>query len=114
VQSLASPMPPRQGPQTRRPDIGVVYLVRSAGRCKIGVTTHVERRLRQLNGQQAAHPVELVATAEGMGYRELERSLHVYHHSARVHGEWFSLDDAAVALTLALMEAWQEAQDWWK
>ena len=110
------PIPYDRQPPARQgyPDIGVVYLVRSAGRYKIGITTNVERRMRQLNGQQSAYPVELVATAEGFGYREFERSIHVRQDASRVYGEWFAFVPDDVATTIELMEEWQEGQDWWR
>lgn len=76
-------------PAVRRTGQGLpcVYFLRrkSDGLIKIGYSTNLELRLRDI--RSGAGPVEVLATIEG-GARE-ESSLHLQFQKARKHGEWF-------------------------
>ncbi len=79
---------------TRRNEAGVrfVYFVqaRGGGPVKIGMTSNVPRRLRQL---QAASDEELVVRRTVRVHvskaRTMERNLHAHFDEARLDGEWF-------------------------
>jgi len=60
--------------------------------CKIGFTTNIKKRIKQL---QTANPNELVllreykATSRG---RKLESLLHTHYKSKKINNEWFKLN----------------------
>lgn len=74
-----------------------VYVIGAPGSAtvKIGITTSVADRLRQI---QSMSPVELEVLWARPGSQELERSLHRHFADHRSHGEWFTFDDDAVDL----------------
>lgn len=85
---------------------GVVYLLKCADRYKIGIATDLERRLNQLNGQQAAYPVQVVHHVSGPNYYAFEQELHKRYDWDRVHGEWFAFDADTVAAVIESMNEW--------
>ena len=71
-----------------------VYLMRSLSNYKIGVSTDVSKRLRQLSTASSA-PIQLIAVVPGG--RQLEQKLHEEFKPLRVHREWFrNIDDTIV------------------
>ena len=80
---------------------GFVYLMRSGGLHKIGVTaSKVESRRRQIQ-QASGRPVEIVASWMMSDARASERAWHEYFSHARREGEWFELsaDDVRAMLS---------------
>jgi hypothetical protein len=75
-----------------------VYLIHDASRDlhKIGVSTDPVRRLRQLQTGNAQQLALVACFATGRAHR-VENSLHVYHRTSAVLGEWFNLPAGAVA-----------------
>jgi hypothetical protein len=75
----------------------VVYFIEAAGTVKIGTTTRLWARSRQL---QASSPVRLAIVAVGVGDAVDEARLHERYAEHRSHGEWFTVGDwlpAAIA-----------------
>lgn len=63
-----------------------VYLVKVGNECKIGFSTNIDKRIRQM--ETTAHlPVEILAVAPGG--RLLEKTLHKELREFRIKGEWF-------------------------
>lgn len=59
------------------------------GRYKIGLSNNVQRRLTELNGQQAPCPIVLKHYIEVNNMKDTEGRLHSQYKSSRKHGEWF-------------------------
>ena len=69
-----------------------VYLFRCGDRYKIGVSSNVKRRLKQLDNRP--YPVELVVCSDVMKHAlDAEKSLHEMYGDMRLSGEWFDFDD---------------------
>ena len=82
------PSPSKESRQMLRG--GFVYLLRSsAGRCKIGHSTDVRKRLQAF---AADPPYSLLHTIVADDRIDAEKKLHRQFSDKRVHGEWFSLD----------------------
>jgi hypothetical protein len=94
-----------RAPSQLRSGEGVVYLIRSGPRHKIGITTNLNRRIDQLKAQ-APYPLEVVHTASGKRYAQMESQLHRAYEDCRVHGEWFELDPDQVAAVIESMNEW--------
>ncbi len=75
---------------------------------KIGFTTDVDQRLRQL---QTASPLPLKLIEITIGTQAIEAFLHRVLHRHHVRGEWFRLhpDD----ISYALSRVWEEGLSWW-
>lgn len=89
-----------------------VYMFKSGkNRYKIGVTTNVERRLKELNDRP--YPVELFAVSDVPFYRafEVEREMHELHADRRISGEWFEIDDECAELTACIIESADDDYD---
>lgn len=69
---------------------GIVYFIESAGRVKIGYTTHLGKRLADLN---TSSPTKLTVMDYARADKAVERMLHAELASERVVGEWFRLSD---------------------
>jgi uncharacterized protein YozE (UPF0346 family) len=82
------------------------YLISNGSAVKIGHTTDVQRRLRQL---QSASPVPLrvIGILDGV---EPERRLHQEYASYRMNGEWFAIPVAASFYLWLVMQA--DRDDW--
>ena len=68
---------------------GTVYFATNPDRSlvKIGHTTDVDRRFRQLN---AGSPIRLECSIALRGTREHESACHHFFGALRTHGEWFA------------------------
>lgn len=69
-----------------------VYLIhaQTTNRYKIGITSRaIEYRLKELNGEQSAYPLELITSIRHTNYKAVEKHLHDRYKAYRVHGEWF-------------------------
>jgi hypothetical protein len=85
-------------PQAKRTSInprsGIVYVIRSgeSNLYKIGRTTNLERRLRQLQTINA-NPLSVWKIINCPDAIAMETQLHQKFKHCRVQGEWFSLDE---------------------
>jgi len=87
-----------------------VYLLSSGDRYKIGITTNVDRRLKQLRTQQPPFPIDLIHSVSSSEYQEAERDLHERFSEVRVHGEWFALTDELVSHVVVSMNEWADGE----
>ena len=88
------PVPKRKGQKGDFERAAFVYFMQRAdGRIKIGYSTNVSRRRKNI--ESAAGPVSLLAVVPG-GPLE-ESALHMKFHGFRVHGEWFDPDETLLA-----------------
>jgi hypothetical protein len=74
---------------------GFVYLLQSGPYYKIGVSTQVDERIKQLS-TQPPFDIELLHTIQTDDMYGLEKKLHADYDSKRKNGEWFELDQADV------------------
>lgn len=103
-----APLPPPAPKISKRKvaDDGVVYVIRDgAGRCKIGISTNVEKRLISLKTSNAE---ELVISAsfavKSKNMRAIERAAHQHFREMRIRGEWFAVtDNEAIAFLKTLI-----------
>ncbi len=68
-----------------------VYLVKSGGRYKIGMSMNVPSRIKQLQTSSADNLVHLHTIAH-KNPSTLERELHERFNAKHIRGEWFALD----------------------
>lgn len=90
---------------TQRRKKRYLYMFKSGeDRYKIGVTTDVDRRLKELNNRP--YPVELYAVSEAPFYNafEAERTMHEIHEDCRINGEWFKLSDEHAQITASFVK----------
>ena len=66
----------------------VVYAIAAQDRVKIGYTTNLPQRMKNI---QSACSVPIVCLGTTPGGVELERALHRQFAASRLHGEWFRL-----------------------
>lgn len=88
------PLAPRPPSESRH-----IYFVqpRGGGPIKIGITSSVERRLKEL---QSGHPEELRVIGSFMGTQKDEARLHRELSRHRLHSEWFAdSDEVRAAIT---------------
>jgi hypothetical protein len=78
---------------------GLVYFVQaeSGGPVKIGFTARQTMKDR-LRGLQNGSPLPLCILATVRADKSIERALHSWFSSARLHGEWFTPTDEILAL----------------
>jgi hypothetical protein len=93
---------PQENPEAhschdKEPIPGYVYLlhVTDTSRYKIGLTTNLNRRIKQI-GKQSPYPIELVHSFYTSNCSKSESNLHIKYDSFRIHGEWFELSDEQV------------------
>ncbi len=71
---------------------GIVYLIRNGDLHKIGTTTNLQRRMKQLK------PDEIVKTLETTKFRTIEKELHRKYKDVRLpQTEYFRLTDQQLA-----------------
>jgi hypothetical protein len=78
-----------------RPDPSV-YLFKAGTSYKIGVTTDVGKRRKQVQSQ-CADPLEIIHVITDGDAKQIERQLHETFHHRWLHGEWFELSPQDVA-----------------
>jgi hypothetical protein len=78
---------------------GEVYLARSAGLYKIGKSGKTSTRMKSF---QTPQPVDLVCAIKTNDMHALEKQLHAKYATSRKRGEWFDLNEEAVAEIIAL------------
>ncbi len=85
------------GQRDQQPVIaGVIYLLKCATQYKIGCTTDLRRRQREINAHNPGR-VRLVHRIQTDDLRGLEAYWHKRFHDKRIKGEWFQLTAADVA-----------------
>jgi hypothetical protein len=72
---------------------GYIYLIRCAGRYKIGKSVSAKQRIKNMSLPMKP---EVVATAFSHDYAAWEKKLHEKFAAHRVYGEWFTLSDEQV------------------
>lgn len=83
-----------------------VYLLKGDSYHKIGVTTNVQRRLRELRTHAGAKVLEVAAVAAVADARGREAELHRRYRACRVRGEWFDLASEQAEEIVALLSEW--------
>lgn len=63
-----------------------VYVIKTLGKCKIGYSKTVSKRIRTFN---TAHPKPCQLLAVAPGGRQLEQKLHHEFRNLHITGEWF-------------------------
>lgn len=81
----------------------IVYLLRGnvTGYYKIGVSTKLEERIRQVDNGTSE---EISLISSSTGGQDLEAQLHYKYKNKRVKGEWFCLEDCDVSEIKSIME----------
>lgn len=71
---------------------GFVYLLKCGGKCKIGYSNNVERRIKELDTRP--FPLELVAKVYSNYAYDIEQELHrlATYQGYRLTGEWYDFD----------------------
>lgn len=87
--------PPETATSMRKRNPKKVYLMECGGKYKVGISSDVERRMRQLD--KRPFPIRLIASSVMMehGY-DLEQDIHESLEQYRIHGEWFDLPESEV------------------
>ena len=71
---------------------GIIYLIRNGDLHKIGTTTNLQRRMKELK------PDKIIRTLERTDYREIEKELHRKYKDVRLpQSEYFRLSDQQLA-----------------
>jgi hypothetical protein len=70
---------------------GFVYLIKCGEFYKIGKTTNLEKRIKQLTTGNP-YPLVLVNSIYSLDIDSLEKSFHSYYRQKRIIGEWFKLN----------------------
>lgn len=86
---------------------GYIYFLNARGtnRYKIGLTVDLQRRLKELNGQQAAFPIDLRWSIRVSDMRSAEKALHDRFQGSNPHGEWFEFEQRDLPI---VQSAYQE------
>ncbi|SRR5260221_8603220 len=75
----------------------LIYLVRGREYYKIGASTHLRKRMTELQiGSE--YPLTLVTTVNTESPKRVERFLHVFFAVNKIRGEWFDLSERDIAL----------------
>lgn len=74
---------------------GYVYFIRNGNtnRYKIGFTNNLDRRFKELDSSQAAHPLELIWAIVADDMKASEYTLHQRFAQHRVYKEWFEFEE---------------------
>lgn len=75
---------------------GYVYLLQSGPFYKIGVSTNVKRRVRELSTLPPFN-INVICTIPSENRYELEGNLHTRFSDKHINGEWFELEPSDVA-----------------
>lgn len=91
---------------------GYVYFLNARGtnRYKIGLTIDLDRRLKELNGSQAAQPIDMLWSIRVGNMRSAEKSLHDRFSANQVHGEWFEFQQSDLNI---IKEAYGQVAGWY-
>jgi len=81
--------------------------------CKIGRTTRLDERVRDL-GTKLPYEPDLIHTIETNDIYWAEHHLHKFFHDKRIRGEWFNLTEEDIAMLkkldkLVTWDPWPEA-----
>lgn len=80
------------GPAAER---GIIYFIQANDTVKVGYTTHLYKRLADLN---TSSPVKLTLMDYVRGAKNVEAALHRELASERLSGEWFKATDKTMDL----------------
>ena len=81
-----------------------VYLIKSElGYYKIGYSSDIDRRFKNLNSLTPAK-LEIIHKINVVDYRTLESRLHMMYDKKRLSGEWFDLNNDDVKFIMSLDE----------
>lgn len=97
---------------TEEPSIPGVYFVEGAGLIKIGTSSHIPSRLRDLRASSPV-PLTLMATIPFAG-KYVEAYIHQLHYEDRHHGEWFNPSRELAALIAGERDDIFDAVNPWK
>lgn len=70
---------------------GAVYVIKSAGRFKIGCSVNPQQRI---SGMQLPERPQILVIHHTPKYKDAERELHLRFADKRGHGEWFDFRDS--------------------
>ena len=93
-----------------------LYFIQSSksGMIKIGRSKHPKKRLKQLQ-TGASHELRLIASFEGLGWREPQLHASLKKWRIRQNGEWFHHDCiGSIPLDLYEQIEWGAFDDWWR
>jgi len=79
--------------RNRQPDTVYLALIEARGIVKIGVTSNIGTRLRQIAWAQRVPAAEVVPIGIYSGSRLTERRIHARFAHLRIEGEWFRYTD---------------------
>lgn len=72
---------------------GYIYLIRSKRAVKIGITHFPLSRFDDISEVELDRPIQLLACVCVLNPRLTETTLHKRYAAARIHGEWFVLEE---------------------
>lgn len=92
---------------------GYIYFMRSGStdKYKIGLSVDPDRRLKELNSEQACEPIEKLWDIRVSNMFVAESWLHQSFSNNRYHGEWFHFADSDIE---AVKTAYGQAQQQWQ
>ena len=93
-----------------------LYFIQSSktGMIKIGRSKHPKKRLKQLQTGNS-NTLRLIASFEGLGWREARLHEDLKQWRIRQNGEWFHHDCVgSIPTDLYEMIEWGAFDDWWK
>ena len=96
--------------ETPTPEHGFVYVLQAGEFYKIGVSKHVDSRIKQL-ATLPPFDLELICTIETADMYGLEKVMHMRFDHVRVKGEWFELDSHDVDAIRAFAANRREVDD---
>lgn len=79
-------------PDTCNHDLGVVYVIKSGEKIKIGITQSPRSRLRMIENNIGESLDIIYLSRQCRNYMEIEQSVHLFFDDRRMLGEWFSVD----------------------
>jgi predicted GIY-YIG superfamily endonuclease len=90
--------------QPTAPIPGYIYLIQASnGMVKIGITTNISGRLRDLNSSSPlALTVRYKALSKAANF--IEHTLHAMFQAEHSHAEWFHLSDDQISAAIATIE----------
>jgi len=83
--------------------VDYLYLFRSGGPVKIGISSHVERRRREIEAC-SPWPVECLGSWRVSNAALVEQSLHYEFGHRRIHREWFHLSEDEISMIKRTMD----------
>ena len=104
----------RELKQRKQGDYLYFIQARKTGMIKIGRSKHPKKRLKQLQ-TGASHELRLIASFEGLGWREPQLHEDLKKWRIRQNGEWFHHDCVgSIPSDLYEQIEWGAFDDWWE